>query len=69
MKEKVDKKFSGLLDSDPIKLKQYDPPHYKKLYIILILIPLLLFLAAVFWLLFNINGRGIREMKYGYEKD
>ena len=54
--------------SDPAGLKQYDPPHYRTLYIILLLIPLLLILAGVFWLLFNINGRGVREIKYSFEK-
>ncbi len=56
--------FENVLVSDPLRLKKYHSPHYKKVYTICVLIPTLLAFAIVFFLIFYMSPRGMSMRQY-----
>lgn len=54
--------FENVLVSDPLKIKRYDSPYYKTVYLVCVLIPTLLAFSLVFFLIFFMSPRG-RNMR------
>jgi hypothetical protein len=54
--------IENLYESDPLKLKKYRTRHFRTIYTICALIPMLLAFAVVFFLVFFMSPRG-RHMR------
>lgn len=52
------KNFENVLVSDPLKLKRFDTPHYKRVYSVCVLIPFFLAFSLVFFLIFFMSPHG-----------
>ena len=59
--------FENVLESDPLRIKKYDSPYYKTVYLICVFIPLLLGFATVFFLIFFMSPRGRSMRQYQRE--
>ena len=61
------KNFENVLESDPLKLKKYDTPNYKRIYSVCVFIPVLLAFAIVFFLIFFMSpsSRHMRQYQSG----
>lgn len=51
--------FENVLETDPLRIKRYQTPHYKKLYCACVLIPTFLAFALVFFLVAYMSPRGM----------
>eukprot|EP00347_Sterkiella_histriomuscorum_P002587 403367568 len=59
--------FENVLISDPLRIKRYDTPNYKRVYLICVLIPFFLAFSLVFFLIFFMSPHG-RNMRH-YQRE
>lgn len=50
--------FDNVLESDPLRIRKYRSAHYRSIYTICVLIPLLLAFSLVFFLIFYVSPHG-----------
>ena len=56
--------IEDLYESDPLGLKKYHSPHYRRVYTVCALIPTLLAFAVVFYLIYFMSPRGKHMRQY-----
>jgi hypothetical protein len=50
--------FENVIENDPLNLRRYHSKHYRTVYTICMMIPILLSLSLVFFLMFFMSPRG-----------